>query len=180
MSSQDAANLLIGVAASSFIKDAAEVVRDYSSLPVHPLFADAPYHRWALAASPVLDTLPFEHTLGQALTGLIQAASDGSLRDVSDRCTPYDFGHFIEVTFSGPRPDVAIDIVTDEFRGKIHYANSPQFNDEDHEDEEVTNALIAIRRFCEEGISRYGDGDLLETRRFFDRTIFAVGEMLKN
>lgn len=170
MTPQDIANLLIGVAASSMVKETVEIVGDYSALPVHSTFGQKPiYGKWDLLLTPipVLKALPPKHTLGQALTGLIQAASDGSLKEAIKSIPRGKQGRFIEVTFHGPIPGAFIKIGAENTKESMYYSNTPEIGRDTSKQWEEIHA-------------KYSNGDLTQMREFSIRTIFAVGEMLKN
>lgn len=157
---RDAASLLMAVAGSSIVTAGAEAVREYSILQSHSTFGSAPvYGRWRLAAIPALEALPPKHSFTDALVGLIEAASDGSLREAG-----YHFPAkpFIQVVLCGPYRSAWINIgvrvgtstETHDFQERMFY--SPSNNVE--------------RSY----------GDLRQERTFHEHTIFAIGEILKN
>lgn len=90
VTARDVANLLIGVAASTVIKDTAETVRRYSPLQnalyrIHKkknlppeLFRKPKWHL-DFAPLPRLVNLPQDHTFSDAIEALVSAGADGSL-----------------------------------------------------------------------------------------------------
>lgn len=182
MTSLDAANLLIGVAASSAVKETVSTVQEYGNLPsrngevlTQNAHQDSP--TWCLPGCPVpsLQALPKDHLFIDALTSLIEAASDGTLLNAIENLHRSEMKRFpkvfeIEVTLWGPVPAARITIrfpgLTAGFTENHHYSTLPtDFTDIQNWENEMS----------EKGVS----GDLKQIRQFSHRTIFELGEVLK-
>ena len=187
MTALDAANLLIGVAASSVVKETVETVQDYADLPsrggetstrkdAHSFDNNGnPPPTWNLPGFPIpaLQSLPEHHTFRSALVGLIEAATDGTLRDAIKNLRPFSEEHripshwAIEVILWGPYPQAAIRIYCNDFSEKHHYSAIPTDFD-------------ALKKWSDEMTAKGGDGDLKQIREFSAKTIFALGDLLKS
>jgi len=173
MTSADAANLLIAVAASSFVKDTVDTVRDYADLPVfHNMSAS-----WA-DTLPSLQALSREHTMREALIGLIDAARSGDLLNWITEVTPVEnrpsirmlYNYRVKVIFHGPMPMVDIrlpgkDLSSDIFMRYVE--RSPDTGD-----------MEEIKRWSAELNARDKPGDLEQLRIFTATTILKIGEVL--
>lgn len=187
MTPLDAANLLIGVAASSMVKETVEIVNDYADLPSRggemSIRKDAhsfdingnPPPTWNLSGFPIptLQALPEQHTFRSALVGLIEAAADGTLRAAIKNLRPSSEEHripsywAIDVILWGPHPQAAIRIFCKDFDEKHHYSAIPIDDD-------------AFKEWWDEMTAKDGDGDLKQIREFSAKTIFALGDLLKS
>lgn len=187
MTPLDAANLLIGVAASSMVKETVEIVNDYAGLPSRggesSIRKDAhsfdnngnPPPTWNLPGFPIpaLQALPKDHSFRDTLVALIQAATDGTLREAVKNLRPFSEEHripshwAIEVILWGPYPQAAVRIYCHDFSEKHHYSAIPTEMDE-------------IMKWSDEMTARGGDGDLKQIREFSAKTIFALGDLLKS
>lgn len=182
----DAANLLIAVAGSSMVKDAAQTVRDYASLPSkdrdmgfgHNFAEGEPDGRaetcWWLPGFPIaaLQELPETHTFHDALTALIAAAKDGSLQDTI-RNLPAEDEHFrirnmwrIEVMLWGPYPQASIRVYASGFSEKHQYSLIPKGTE-------------AVLQWAKE-MESYDTGDLRNMHEFSAASILALGDLLNH
>jgi hypothetical protein len=173
MTSTDAANLLIAVAASSFVKDTVDTVRDYADLPVFQNMSAS----WTNTL-PSLEALGREHTVRAVLVALIDAARSGDLITWITEVTPVEnhrpvrrlYDYRVRVIFHGPRPMVDIRLPSKDLGSDIfmRYSESPP-NTGDMED---------IKRWSAELTARDKPGDLEQLRIFTATTILKIGELL--
>lgn len=184
MAPLDAANLLIGVAASSMVKETVEVVKDYAFLPPNSGEIQTDHkHRtdvtpkWELSGFPVpaLQALPNNHKFRDALACLIQAATDGSLDRAIEALPPQsDPGHNhhipnlwnIRVVLFGPYPQASITIHSTYFTETHRYADIP-------------TEMSELKKWSEEINVKPFNGDLKQIREFSAKTIVAIGNLLK-
>ena len=119
VNSRDAANLLIGLAASSVFgllaKDAARTCKIYGSLSEAPQRSSGKFSSLGL---PILDNLPEGHCFAEALSALIDAAGKGDVFTLpkSER-GPQATNSLFEVRFLGPEP--AAEILASSSRGSL-------------------------------------------------------------
>lgn len=180
MTSRDAANLLIGVAASNKITTSADEAAVYVSLPAierrtrEEEFINPGPGLWKLAGLGLdqLSALPEGHSLATALTTLIDMARSGELLlSEVDKATPRgkDLSLNVSVRFFAPFPRAEIEIISFDppypFE-EVHYRElAPEENG---------------AQWRETRRAKYGDGDLKQIREFTARTIFAVADLLKS
>lgn len=187
MTPGDAANLILAVAGSSMVKDTVETVNDYANLPsrggevsirrdAHSYNNDGnPLPTWNLPGFPIpaLQALQKDHTFRDALVGLIESATDGSLREAVKNLRPFSEEHripshwAIKVILWGPYPEAAIRIYCNDFSEKHHYSMIPTGMDE-------------IMKWAKDFDSQHGEGDLKQIREFSAKTILTIGELLKS
>lgn len=175
MTAGDAANLLIGVAASSMVKETVEVVRDYAGLPN----SHRQVRREALdkvSEWPGLRELPDHHNLHDAICGLIEAASTnalfGEVQDVWRRKLPdHNFEKIpglkaIEITFFGPFPQARIN---------IGYGSDKY---EEHHYSAMPTEMEELQEWAK--TAPPDPGDLVQIRIVTEKTLFALGDLLKS
>lgn len=164
MSPRDAANLLIGVAASSMVKDTVETVMEYGSLPVRGGSVSKKVGRlnsssvisqspdWKLPL-PALQRLPLEgHTLGDALAALIEDAAGAGIASLK-----------AEVMFYSPVAHASLRLDTGD--GSENKQYSAQVS-------EVEDLVFWRPRAMKDS------GDLSQVRSFSGKTIRALGALL--
>ena len=104
VTSRDASNLLLAVAASplfdSSAKDAVENCKLYGSMPVVAWRSKRNFTRLGL---PILDSLPEEHSFGDALSALIDAVGEQDDFGWPSR-KRFSVNTFFEVQLVGPDP----------------------------------------------------------------------------
>lgn len=186
MTPLDAANLLIGVTASSMVKETVEIVNEYADLPSASgemsVRKDArsfenngnPPTTWNLPGFPIpaLLALPEHHTFRSALVALIEAATNDTLCDAIKKLTPFSEEHHIpnfwniEVILMGPYPQASIRIYCKDFSEKHIYSAIP-------------TDIDAIMKWSDEISGKRDDGDLKQIREFSAKTILALGNLLK-
>jgi len=173
MTSVDAANLLIAVAASSFVKDTVDTVRDYADLP---LFQDMSAS-WT-GTLPSLESLGPNHTVREVLVGLIDAARTGDLINWITKVTPVDgqppirvpYTFRLRIVFHGPRPMVDVRLPTRDLGADIfmrYVEPTPETDD-----------LEVLKQWSAELQARDRSGDLEQLRIFTATTILRIGKVL--
>jgi hypothetical protein len=186
MTPLDTANLLIGVAASSMVRDTVEIVNDYANLfskggersiqkddgQSFEYNAPPTWNLWGFPI-PALQKLREKHTFRDALVALIEASADGTLLEAEAKLRADSFAQDgiadscrIQVILWGPSPQAAIRISRLNFAENHHYSNMP-------------NDVDAITQWSQEMSVQYGNGDLRQIREFSKKTILAVGDLLR-
>lgn len=182
MTAHDAATLIIAIVGSSAVKDTVAAWNDYSTLPAKTCEARSKdgrrydqSPRWLLPGL-LLDgirNLGEGHTFLEALTEIIRAAADGSLKSAIDAISPDMKGSYtipkrfrIEVTLFGPYPQASIRISATP-PGIFETINYTAMPTNAHEIEEMQGELQ----------TKY-TGDLNQVRYFSQRTIFAIGTVI--
>ncbi|PTV95867.1 hypothetical protein C8J27_103196 [Rhodobacter aestuarii] len=172
MGSNDVTNLLIAVLTGALIKDVAEMAREYSDLPVSS--GDG---KWSLADFPLpsVQSLPPDHTFGQALRAFIDAEVNREIDAALQGVQPSKVGDYVmprhlhlEFRLLTPLPSAAITlIVGGEFREEHHYSlNVPNTTDE---------AILWAEGFIKQGRG----GDMRRMQWFSWRTIKAMAKFLR-
>lgn len=109
VTSRDAANLLIALAASPLFgmsaKDAVRNCAAYGSLRKGEIAWSETFAKFGL---PTLANLPQKHTFVDALSGLIDAAGRGEIFKQPEGGKRYSLSTFFEVRFIGPGPSAEI------------------------------------------------------------------------
>lgn len=170
VAARDAANLLIPVAAGSLIRNTVETFQDYASLPM----SDSSFGSISgEPRTPWRQSLPGDHTFGEALTALIESARDGSLRRFRAEQTEGKNGWHpganffrLHLEISGPVPSAMIQFTGIKHRQMDGYGHEPPEDDLERREWEA-----AVR-------TKYGNGDLRTVRHVSARTIFALGDLL--
>jgi hypothetical protein len=111
VTAQDAANLLIAIAAAPIagpaVKDAARTCETYGSLPLLSSFQQQA-EAFANCGLPSLSKLPAKHTFRFATAALISAAAKGEAFGVPDQGTVFDCDLMFAIEFDGPAPRAEI------------------------------------------------------------------------
>jgi len=106
VTAQDAANLLIAIAASPLagptVKEAVRTCDAYGSLKVLPRASWM--HRFPKFGLPTLAGLPAGHSLREGLSALIDAVGKGEIFQIPDREGPITADFCFGVRFEGPEP----------------------------------------------------------------------------
>jgi hypothetical protein len=106
ITARDAANLLIAIAAPPLagptVKEAARTCEAYGSLKA--LQRASWIHRFPKFGLPTLTSLPACHSLGEALSALIDGVGKGEIFQIPDREGPLTADFCFGVQFEGPRP----------------------------------------------------------------------------
>jgi hypothetical protein len=161
---QDAANLLIAVAASPLsgqsVKGAVDTCEAYGSLPAVTSWATN-FPKFGL---PALTRLPPGHTLREALIALIDGTRNGQFFKIRiPREKPFTGADsFFEVTFEGPRPWA--EILAD---GSIGTANRSKMA-----------RLVYVSEKTASTKERDREGDLHQVRRITFATIRSLGSLI--
>ena len=183
MNAEDAANLLICVAASTTIKDSVETTSRYCGLRNwgwRGSVTGGDYAldktKWGLEEFEIsaLKNLPTDHSFGDAITNLIGAASDGSLV-VAWAATKSESG--IEPTFdeSGPRARIEVKLFSPIQRASICIRDG-NFFEEKHYKMRIDNDGARSNYFRS---LHFGTAtDLKQIRQFSHRSIFSLGELI--
>lgn len=188
MNAADVANLLVAVAGASMVKDAVQVVTDYSTLASrsaeNSVRVDAQNFKhnanassaWDLSGFPIasLQKLRAAHSFHDAIVALIASAADGSLLEAANSLTVEQVGNhripnlwWIQVTLWGPYPQAAIRIGCNDFSEKHTYSAIPTDMDE-------------LVKWNKEMEADRPQGDLKQIREFSSKTILAMGDLLKS
>lgn len=167
VTASDASNLLIATAASWLKRSSVETVSEYSALifkdrVMQSISRKQRSEKWQLRGLPIpaLINLPAIHSIGNALTSLIESAADGSLDLAIAQATKHDryFNLTIDVVFTGPVAQSTIGI-----RGHSYeLANYGKQNAQTLEDYEVNR------------------GKLKQSRSFDEVVILAIGACLRD
>lgn len=168
VTARDAANLLVAIAASPLsglpIKDAARTCEAYGSLPVLDISWGANFKRMGL---PSLAGLPPAHSLSDALSVVIEAASVGEMFKIAGDPgeEPMEADYCLAVRFEGPRPwaEISADGTLGERRrttqvARLVYTHRPNAHE---------------RRW-----KRRNEGDLYQSRWVSFATIRKLGSLL--
>jgi hypothetical protein len=106
ITARDAANLLIAIAASPLVgptvKEAVRTCEAYGSLKA--LQRASWIDRFPKLGLPTLASLPPSHSLGEALSALIDAVGKGEIFQIPDREGPLTADFSFAIRFDGPEP----------------------------------------------------------------------------
>jgi hypothetical protein len=167
ITARDAANLLIAIAASPLagptVKEAVRTCEAYGSLKA--LQRASWIDRFPKFGLPTLASLPPGHSLGEALTTLIDAVGKGEIFQIRDREGPFTADFCFGVRFEGPEPWA--EILAD---GSVGQGKTSQMA------RLVYTSASAAKGFRKK---RPGRGpDLHQTRRISFATIRALGSLI--
>jgi hypothetical protein len=177
VTARDAAHLLVAILGSSHVKDSAETVRRYNETRIFKNLTPG-YEDSAVAA---LRNLPSDHSFVDAVEALVAAAADGSLE--GDTYTELsDVGGvkigslaMIEITVQTPWQIADISIRGAVFTTDVRYTLLGPFDRSKPlrpSAEELAAWKLKVNQY-------YGSSDLFQYRRVTDKTIFALGEMIR-
>ena len=138
VTAEDAANLLVAVAASVSVKDSAIAVRHYGNnlRVVHPF----------LSGIRRYDRLPIPHSFQHALCTLIEAAA---LEEI-------DSERFINIAFLGPFPRAEIELKSKDTVTKVSYVTSSRKGGVEQHNRLVTGDLQRMTTVTQNTIFRLG------------------------
>ena len=153
----DAARLITAILSSPQANEAADAVKRYTETRVDE--ARSSEGQFGATSLDDLSALPARHSFVEALAALIESATDGSLATLEA-----DAGQRWQ-------PSIEIFSFTRATRGRIRIAGLP-------------NGFTASVEYILDGRSRVGSpgnaaGDLEQSRRITERTIFSVAELLR-
>ena len=169
MNTGDVANLLIAAASGSLVKDTVQAVNAYSKLPCNPSA------QWVLEGFnlPALQSLPANHTFGEALCAFIETFSLGEF-DAALEALPVKIAgkhripntYHLEFRLFGPYPQAIIRI----FGGGLFH--------EEHRYNLIPASDGDISAWAASFEKEHG-GDLTREHQFTHRTIRKLADFLR-